>query len=510
MARVVVIVPNWNGLNFIERCLRSLCAQSFEYFETVVVDNGSTDGSAELVEARFPTVRLIRLPKNRGFSVAVNVGLKETASEYVAFLNNDTEVEALWLSELVRALDAHPSAGSAASKIFWDSDRERLYAAGDFFCAEGFGGNMGASLTEGTAHNERTWVFSASACASLYRRCVLDEIGLLEERFFMFYEDIDLGFRAQLAGWPCIVVPEAVVYHTGTATAGIFSQMRRYCLARNELFVLARNLLGPILRRSVWSILRHQLKASVQALDEGWPATLLRARIAAIAALPWLLRSRRDIMAKRLASTDQIASLIRPYDEIYPPASIPDAHSVPRAWASATGARVLIIRSAGPLLRRAIDYARSSLSAQEIDVLTMPGHEDTGPSADGICAITYPRRERFCGLTMPARFAERLRVRRYDAAMILCGGDPETGFLNVDLVALRAGPKRIIYFTPDGSTREFDGRLFSKKLARFALNACLAASAFAASVVFMAAIVTATVLEGRRCKRTGAAAVRES
>jgi len=502
MMRVAVIIPNFNGKDLLRRCLKSLSSQTFADFETTLVDNASTDDSVLFVKASYPRTRIIQLPENVGFAAAVNAGIRATESEYVAFLNNDTEVDPLWLNSLVEALDAEPRAGSAASKIMWDNARDTIYAAGDFFCREGFGGNMLSGAKDG-ATARRRWVFSASACASLIRRAVLDEIGLLEERFFMFYEDIDLGFRAQLAGWPCIVVPEAVVYHTGTATAGIFSQMRRYYLARNELFVLARNLLGPILRRSLRSILRHQLKVSIQALDEGWPAALLRARIAAVAALPWLLRSRRDIMAKRRASTDDIARLLCPHADIYPPASIPDAEEIPRAWASAAGARVLIIRSAGPLLQKAIDYARSSLNAQEIDALTMLGREDTVPSEDGICTITYPRRDRFQGFSMPSRFATRLRARRYDATMILCGGDAEVGFLNVDLVALRARAKRLIYFMPDGSTREFDRQLFSKKLARFALNACLAGAALAVSVVFMLVIAAATALEDKGLRSSG-------
>ncbi len=501
--RVAVIVPNWNGLSFIETCLKSLSAQSFADFETVVVDNGSTDNSAELVKSNFPRVRLIQLPKNFGFSVAINAGVKETASEYVAFLNNDTEVDSAWLSELVRALDSEPAAGSAASKILWDNARDRIYAAGDFFCTEGFGGNIGSGMTDGPAFADRAWVFSASACASLLRRRVLDEIGLLDERFFIFYEDIDLGFRAQLAGWRCIYVPHAVVYHTGTGTVGVFSKRRRFLLSRNELWVLAKNVPGRIFRTNLKSILRHQLKTSVQALDEGRAATLLRARIAALTALPWLLKSRRQITANRRTSTDHIASLIRPYDEIYPPASIRDGDPRPHAGASSTGARVLIIRSAGPLLNRAIDYARNNLNAAQIDVLTMPGYEDTVPSEDRVYTITYPRRERFCGLTLPSRFARRLRARRYDAAIILCGGDPEIGLANVDLVALRAGAKRLIYFMPDGVTRDFHWGVFVKKLSRFAWNACLAGAALAVSVVFMLVIAAATALEDKGLRSSG-------
>ncbi|MCD6328322.1 glycosyltransferase family 2 protein, partial [bacterium] len=317
MPRVSVIIPNWNGKELLRRCLLSLAEQQFADFETVVVDNGSSDGSLQMMRSQFPNVRIIALERNFGFSVAVNAGICSSDSEYVALLNNDTEVGPDWLSSLVCALDANPRAGSAASKILWDNARDTIYAAGDFFCREGFGGNMGSGMPDGPAFNSPGWVFAASACACLYRRRVLDEIGLLDESFFIFFEDIDLGFRAQLAGWECIYVPDAVVYHTGTATVGIFSKRRKFLLSRNELFVLAKTLPGSILRKNAKAILRHQLEASTRSIDEGSPATLLRARCAAVAAIPNLLGSRRRIGTTRRASIEYIESFIRPHAEFY-------------------------------------------------------------------------------------------------------------------------------------------------------------------------------------------------
>ncbi len=533
MPRVAVIVPNYNGRKLLARCLKSLSRQTFADFETVVVDDGSTDDSIAFVKANYPQVRLVQLRRNLGFSAAVNAGIHATDTEYVAFLNNDTEVTPNWLKSLVDALEAHPAAGSASSKILWDHARDTIYAAGDFFCREGFGGNIGSGATAIGAFESPRPVFSASACAALYRRRALDDVGPLSEHIFMFYEDIDLGFRMQLADWNCIFAPAAVVYHTGTATAGIFSRRRKFLLARNELFVIARDLPGPILRRNFAAILRHQFRESVHALDEGRPGTLLNARLAAIAALLKLLRSRKGIMAARRASTEHIASLIQPYDDISPPAirnpqstirnpqsailyhrdtetqrrsyreATPEAQrllnpqSTIRNPQSTIGARVLVIRSAGSLLLRAIDYARRSLKAVEIDVLVMPGYERTVPTEQGIHTITYPARDRFCGCTMPSRLARKLRERRYQTALVLCGGKPEVGFLNVDLVALRARAKKVIYFTPDGSTRQLDRPLLASKFARFALNVCIAGAAFLASGVFLFALILASAFERR-------------
>ncbi|HUT04252.1 MAG TPA: glycosyltransferase family 2 protein [bacterium] len=497
MPRVAVIVPNYNGRKLLERCLKSLSRQTFADFETVVVDDGSTDDSIAFVKANYPQVRLVLLRRNLGFSAAINAGIHATDSEDVAFLNNDTEVTPNWLKSLVEALEAHPSAGSASSKILWDHARDTIYAAGDFFCREGFGGNIGSGATAIGAFEATRLVFSASACAALYRRRALDDVGPLSEHIFMFYEDIDLGFRMQLAGWNCIYAPAAVVYHTGTATAGIFSIRRKFLLARNELFVIARDLPGAILRGNFAAILRHQFRESVHALDEGRPGTLLNARLAAIAALLKLLRSRKGIMAARRDSTEHIASLIQPYDDIYPPASSPRGDDIPSPGPSPIGARVLIIRSAGPLLLRAIDYARKSLKAVEIDVLTMPGYERTVPAEQGIHTITYPARDRFCGCTMPSRLARQLRERRYQTALVLCGGRPEIGFLNVDLVALGARAKKVIYLMPDGSTRQLNRKLLASKFARFGLNLCIAGAAFLASLAFLLSLLLASAFERR-------------
>jgi len=508
MPKVAVIVPSYNGRKLLEGCLKSLSRQTFSDFETVVVDDGSTDDTIGFVKANYAHVRLIELRRNSGFSAAINAGIQATDSEYVALLNNDTEVTPKWLESLVDVLDTNPSAGSAASKILWDHARDTIYAAGDFFCQNGFGGNIGSGKPANDAMlNSPRPVFSASACAALYRRRALDDVGLVSEHLFMFYEDIDLGFRLQLAGWDCIYAPAAVVYHVGTATAGIFSRKRKFLLARNELFVIARNLPGKILRRNLAAILRHQFKESVHALDEGRPRTLLNARLTAIAAIPKLLRSRKRIMAARRASTEHIASLIQPYDDIYPPASIPQSDRGPSSGSSAVGASVLIIRSAGPLLLHAIDYARKSLNAAEIDVLTMPGHEGTVPTEQEIHTITYPARDRFCGCTMPSRLAHRLRRRQYETALVLCGGRPETGFLNVDLVALRARAKRVIYFMPDGSTQQLSGRLLVSKFARFGLNVCVAGAAFLASVVFLLCLMLASAFERDASRKPSGAGI---
>ncbi|MBN1593336.1 MAG: glycosyltransferase [Candidatus Coatesbacteria bacterium] len=488
MARVAVIIPNYNGIQLLKRCLDSLAGQNFSDFEALVVDDASTDGSAEFIRAEYPEVGVIQLEENAGFATAVNAGIRATSGEFVAILNNDTEVEPDWLSRLLGALDAHQDAGSAASKILWDDPRDTIYAAGDFFCREGFGGNIATGETDRGQRDEPGWVFSASACAALYRRAMLDEIGLFDEQLFMFYEDIDLGFREQLAGWRCIYVPGSVVYHTGTATAGIFSDMRKFQLIRNELVVLAKNLPGPILRSNIKAILRQQFRASIQALDEGRTSILLKARFGALKALPYQLKARRHIQSMRRVDPGHLEQMIRPYEEYYPPKEAqPGEWDVP-AGEPSTGRRILIIRSAGRLLSPAIEYARSGLGANAIDVLVMPGFEDTIPTEDGIRPITYPGRGRFCGITMPRSFARRLRKRGYDTTIVLRGGASGRGFLNIDLVALRAGARDILYFNEDGPAHQFSRWGFAGRLARSSWEFLLILCAFTISVALLLAI----------------------
>lgn len=504
MARVAVIVPNWNGLKFIERCLESLSAQTFTDFETVVVDNGSTDGSDELVERKFPGVRLLRLDGNYGFSVAVNRGVNSTVSEYVAFLNNDTEVDPAWLSELVRALDAEPEAGSAASKILWDNARKTIYAAGDFFCREGFGGNLWSGKTDGPAFAKPAPVFAASACACLYRRSTLDDIGLLDERFFIFYEDIDLAFRAQLAGWSCFYVPTSVVYHTGTGTVGIFSASRGYRLARNSLYVVAKDLPGKLIRCNLDHILQHLAQETVQALDRGRPWGLLRARAAAIAALPWLLNSRKSIQRARRSDLHDLNQLIPPYREICPEAGRerPKREAFEEHSAAERGERrALVIRSAGPLLPEAIRWVREKMKVSAIDVLVMAGFEDQVPAEEGANVISYPGRGRFCGILMPRLLARCLRARNYDFAVELCSGDPKVGFLNIDLVALRAKIWPVYYYMPGGKVENLSRALVLRKFVQWTLNAAVSLVSMAGAALFICAVMVASIGTDRDVRR---------
>lgn len=302
MKRVSVIIPNWNGRELLGPCLESLYLQEFNDFETVLVDNGSTDGSAAFVEKNFPQVRIIRLDENRGFSAAVNAGIANSDAPYVCLLNNDTEVDRRWLANLLSALAADPQAGSAASKVLFFSDPGSVNSAGDEFSL--FGVAYQRRLTQGDAglFDQSQYVFSACGAAALYRRELFEKIGLFDDLFFAYQEDVDFGFRSQLAGYRCRFVPDAVVHHkyhkTSSKVAGLWIHLRE----RNKYFVLIKNLPAKFVPLCLPLFLLHEAFALVQAVRFNHVKAFFTARWEVWRYLPQLLHSRRQIQRQRLVS----------------------------------------------------------------------------------------------------------------------------------------------------------------------------------------------------------------
>ena len=224
MPRVSVVIPNWNGGHWLDPCLDALETQTFRDFEVVVVDNGSTDDSLDRLRRRRDAgalaLRLVELSENVGFAAGINAGIATCTVEYIAALNNDTEPCAGWLSALVAALDAHPAAGSAASAMLCLAEPDRIDTIGDGYRWDGRAYKIGTGSPASRIPAEPFQVFGACAGAALYRRRMLDEIGLFDERYFAYMEDVDLALRARLAGWTCLCVPKAVVLHAGSGSSG--------------------------------------------------------------------------------------------------------------------------------------------------------------------------------------------------------------------------------------------------------------------------------------------------
>lgn len=237
--RSTVIIPNYNGIKYIEKCLRSLAE---EPAHIIVVDNGSEDGSRELVREKFPAVELECLDRNYGFCRAVNVGMERSRTTYVILLNNDTEVEAGFVRALESSMDRHPGAFSGAAQMRNLYDRERIDDAGDYYCALGWAFALGKDKPKDNYQKERE-IFASCGGAAVLRRSILRQTGYLDENHFAYLEDIDLGYRAGICGYHNIYIPEAVVYHAGSAVSGSRHNSFKVDLsARNSVYMAYKNM----------------------------------------------------------------------------------------------------------------------------------------------------------------------------------------------------------------------------------------------------------------------------
>ncbi len=239
--RVSVVVPNYNGIAFVERCFKALIKDAPKA-ELLLVDNGSTDGSRELTARRFPQVRIIALKENYGFCRAANEGMKAASSPYVILLNNDTEVLPGFTKALVSALQLEPRAFSAGAKMIQLHHPEKIDDAGNFYCALGWAFARGKDKSV-EYYEEPDEIFAACGGAVIYRKAVLERIGYLDESHFAYLEDIDLGWRAKIAGWKNIYAPEAKVLHVGSGTSGSrYNEFKVSLSSRNSIYLAYKNM----------------------------------------------------------------------------------------------------------------------------------------------------------------------------------------------------------------------------------------------------------------------------
>ena len=241
MYKSVVVVPNWNGADSLKSCLDSLLAQSAAA-HIIVVDNGSTDDSLSILE-QYTNIEMIQHLTNKGYAGGVNPGFRraiELGADYVAPFNNDAVADKDWLKHLVAYLDEHSHVGIAACKLL-NADGSQLDSTGDYYTVWGLPYPRGRGEASLDAYDHQTDIFAASGGASLYRVSLLAEIGLFDEDFFAYYEDVDLSFRAQLAGWKVAYVPSAVAYHQIGATSSKVRGFTTYQTLKNLPMLLFKN-----------------------------------------------------------------------------------------------------------------------------------------------------------------------------------------------------------------------------------------------------------------------------
>lgn len=316
--RVSVVIPNWNGWNLLEPCLRSLRKQVYRNFCVYVVDNNSADGSVEHTRKIFPEIQLIALPENRGFSAAVNAGISASRGEFVVALNNDTVADPRWLKVLVEAMDAHPEMGFGASMLLSYHEPDIIDSIGDGYSRAGLSFKIGVHRRNEGQYREPFEVFGACAAASIYRRTVLDEVGVFDEDFFAYMEDVELSIRARMAGYACLAVPGAIVYHIGSAsTGGNTSAFSISMTAKNVLFILFKDVPGVLLLRMVPLVVAAQVALIFLCLtSDRYPGLRRNLKaygkglVAGFRGAPLMLSKRREVQRLRRISARELSRQI--------------------------------------------------------------------------------------------------------------------------------------------------------------------------------------------------------
>jgi len=237
---VSVIVTNWNGRRYLERCLTSIVTQTYKNIEVIVIDNNSTDGSAEFIIKQFPEIILIRNDKNYGFAKANNIGIKVSRGEYIATINNDTEADPCWIENLVNVIRRDPNIGMCASKILLFNNRNLIDSTGMLIYPDGLPVCRGYLEEDVYNYNKEEEVLLPTACAALYRKDAIINAGFFDDDYFAYCEDGDLGLRIHMLGYKCIYVPRARVYHYNSGTFGNDPLLKIYLCERNRLFTVIK------------------------------------------------------------------------------------------------------------------------------------------------------------------------------------------------------------------------------------------------------------------------------
>lgn len=239
---ISIVIPNYNGYNFIIDCCNSLFRGIFKKFELIIVDNGSDDESCRLIKENYPEVRIVKLDKNYGFAKAVNEGIKIAKGEYVILLNNDTEVDGKWLLELINCIEKDEKIFSCSSKMINYNHRAKVDDAGDNYTILGWTRKRGMDKSV-NKYNIDCFVFSSCAGAAIYRKKVFDEIGYFDENFFAYMEDVDVSYRAKINGYKNVYCSKAIVYHIGSATSGSkYNSFKVRLATRNNIYVVYKNM----------------------------------------------------------------------------------------------------------------------------------------------------------------------------------------------------------------------------------------------------------------------------
>lgn len=315
MPRVSIIIVNWNGRDLLAECINSVQHQSYGDFELILVDNDSSDGSAEFVAKTYADVKVVRLSENRGFTGGNIAGLKLAHGEFVVLLNNDAVMTENWLQAMVAVMDHDIQIGTCSSKIIIYGTNV-IDSVGNLFTTAGSGVKIGETM-DADAYVTRMETWGACAAAVMYRRKMLDEVGFLDDDLFLNYEDTDLDFRALLAGWKSMFVPEAVVYHKVSSTIGSFSDTAVYYFARNSVIVWLKNMPVWLMVRYIHHRLIYEVSTFIYyGLIHRKYLPYLSGKCGVLRILPSILRKRRMIQSSRKVKNRYLQSVFAPLPSI--------------------------------------------------------------------------------------------------------------------------------------------------------------------------------------------------
>jgi len=323
-----VIIPNWNGKRFLEDCMDSLRGQTFQNFETILVDNGSIDDSVDFAKKHYGDfIRIIRNDKNLGFTGGNNVGIQASKGEYIVLLNNDTWVDPHWLEELAKATRFDPPIGMWGSKVCSYYQRDRIEGVGELIYWDGLCRARGQYEQDHGQYNVIEEILFPPGCGAMYRKSLFDEIGLFDEDFFAYADDSEIGIRARLAGWRCLYVPRAIIYHKNSGTGGQHSPFKAFYVERNRFWVTLKYFPLPLLLFTpfftIWRFafqaygaLSHQGAAGkFTQMHSPWHliGILFNAYGSGFRGLPKMWKKRRRLSRLRKVSFGEIFSLFRQF-----------------------------------------------------------------------------------------------------------------------------------------------------------------------------------------------------
>jgi len=309
LSKACVVIPNWNGRDSLPACLDSLAKQSIEA-GIVVVENGSNDGSRQLLAEKYPGITVLVQETNLGFAGGVNVGIEyaiEQGCEFVALLNNDATVDNDWLKHLVAAMDE--SVGITTCS-FLSPDGKHYDSTGDLYTNWGLPYPRGRGEPVKGQYDDQTDIFAASGGASLYRVEMLQEIGLFDEDFFAYYEDVDLSFRAQLGGWKVRYAPKAIAYHDTGSTSRKIKGFTTYQTMKNQPLLLVKNVPRSMFWGVFWRFMLAHTLFFLRAFQRGQGWIALKGDWAGTKVLFKARRKRKQIQKAKKVSDDYIWSVM--------------------------------------------------------------------------------------------------------------------------------------------------------------------------------------------------------